>query len=108
MFAVGHQRQLFAEIGDENIDDLELWLVDSALQVAQKHLAGHGGALAQAEKLDDVVFFLGQLNRLVADRDDLGFDIDDKVSGSDRRLTPSGTRYYAGSGYLDRNGRWTH
>src|SRR6516165_5775601 len=105
--AAGHLRQFFAQMTDKNIDDLELRLVDPAIEVAENHPLGHNAALAQTEQLEDAVFLAGQSHRLVICRDNAGLEIDDKVSGSDCRLA-SGTGYPAGNGHPVRDSKWTH
>ena len=56
MIAAGCLGELFAQIADKNIDDLELRRVHPVVEVIEKHLLGHNGALVHAEQLEDRVF----------------------------------------------------
>jgi hypothetical protein len=51
VFAARCLRQLFAQMADEHIDNLEFRLVLSAVEVAKKHLLGYGDALLPAKRL---------------------------------------------------------
>src|SRR6516162_139693 len=106
MIAAGRLGELFAQIADKNIDDLELWRVHPAVEVIEKYLLGDNDALAHAEQLEDAVFPAGQPHRFVMYRDKAGFEIDDKVPSSDCRLSIArGTANPAGSRYLVRDSR---
>src|SRR5271169_4546958 len=61
-------------------------LVYPAVEVKEKHFLGQGGALAQAEQLEDAVFLAGQMQRTVVDFDNPGVEIDDELAGADDRL----------------------
>src|SRR5215475_14173247 len=50
-FAVRRLCQLFAQMADKHIDDLDLRLVNSAVQVREKHLLGHCDAFAADQQL---------------------------------------------------------
>src|SRR6516162_5132783 len=65
VFAACRLCQLFAQIADQNIDDLELWFVHPAIEMVEKHLLGYDRIFAQAEQLEDAVFLACQWHRLV-------------------------------------------
>ena len=48
-----HLGELFAQLAEEYIDDLELRLVYSAIEAVKKHFLSEDGTLAQAEELED-------------------------------------------------------
>src|SRR5690349_7633805 len=54
--AVGGGGQLLAQLADEDVDDLELWLVHAAIEMVEEHLLGQGGALPQRKQLQHLVF----------------------------------------------------
>ena len=87
MIAAGCLGELFAQIADKNIDDLQLRRVHPVVEVIKKHLLGRNGALVDAEQLEDTVFRAGQPHWFVMNRDNAGFEIDDKVPSSDCRLS---------------------
>src|SRR5271163_2382923 len=67
VFAAGRQGELFAQLADENVDDLELGLVNPAIEVVEEHLLGYGGALAHAEQLKNGVFLTRQAQWPIVD-----------------------------------------
>ena len=90
--AAGSGGQLLAQLADEDVDDLELGLIHPAVEMVEEHLLGQGGALAQAEKLEDAVFLAGKMNRLAADLDRFGVEIHFELAGGDDRIgLPAGT-----------------
>ena len=106
MIAAGCLGELFAQIADKNIDDLELRRVHPVVEVIEKHLLGHNGALVHAEQLEDRVFLAGHPHWFVMYRDNAGFEIDDKLPSSDCRLSIArGPANPAGSRYLVRDSR---
>src|SRR5262245_20946538 len=78
--------QLLAQFTDEDVDDLELGLVHAAVEVVEEHFLGQGGALAQREQLQHLVFFAGQVHALIVHLDRLGIEIDLEFAGLDDRL----------------------
>ena len=51
--AAGRQGELFAQLAEEYIDDLELRLVHSVIEAVKKHFLREDGTLAQAEELEE-------------------------------------------------------
>jgi hypothetical protein len=86
VFTASRLGKLFAQIADKDIDYFELWLVHSAVKVVEEHLLRQGSPLAQAEQLEDGVLLAGQAHWLVVDRDDTGVQVDEKLTGLDRRF----------------------
>jgi len=78
--------ELFAELAEEYIDDLDLRLVYSAIEAVEKHLLSEDGTLAQAEELEDGILRGADVHRLVIDRDNPGFEIDGQLACPDRRF----------------------
>ena len=72
--------EFFAQLADENINDLLLGLVRSAIEVVEKHFLRDGDTLSQGEEFEDRVFLAGQVHRLVVDRDNAGIEIDDQLA----------------------------
>jgi len=92
MFAAGCLGELFTQLADEDIDNLELGLVYSVIEVVEEHFLRQGRALAEAEQLKNAVLFARKVHRLVVYRDKAGVEIDDKVPGLDCRwATKCGT-----------------
>ncbi len=54
--------------------------------MVEEHFLGEGGALAEREQLQHLVFFTRQMHALAADFDRLGVEVDDEVAGLDDRL----------------------
>ena len=84
--AAGRLSKLFAQLADEDVDDLELGLVHPPVKVIEEHLLCQGRALAQAQQFEDSVFLAGQVDRLIVDRDDAGVEVHHQLAGPDRRL----------------------
>ena len=91
MLAAGGLDQLLAQLADEDIDDLELRLVHAAVEMIEEHLLGQGRALAQAEKLHDLVLLAGQMDRPPLHLHGLGVQVHvDPARGDDRLRVPLG------------------
>jgi len=84
--AAGRQGELFAQLAEEYIDDLELRLVHSVIEAVKKHFLREDGTLAQAEELEDGILRAGHGHWLVVDRDNPGIEIDGQLARPDRRL----------------------
>ena len=77
--------ELFAQLADENINDLELGLARSAIEGVEKHFPRDDGTFSPGEEFEDGVLLAGQVHRLVVDRDNSGIEIDDQLTDPDRR-----------------------
>src|ERR1041384_6325790 len=86
MIAAGRLCQFLAQFAPKDVDDLALGLAHPAIEMVEEHLLGQRRALAQAQKLEDAVFLGGQVQRLIADRDDAAVEVDEELAGTDRRL----------------------
>ena len=51
--------EFLAQVADEDINDLRLRLVYSAIEVVEQHLLREDGTLAQAEELQDGILLAG-------------------------------------------------
>jgi len=78
--------EFFAQLADENINDLLLGLVRSAIEVVEKHFPRDDDTLSQGEEFEDRVFLAGQVHRLVVDKDNSGIEIDDQLACPNRRF----------------------
>ena len=78
--------ELFAQLADENINDLELGLVHSAIEVVEKHFPRDDGALLQGKEFEDGVLLAGQVQRLIVDRDNSGIEINGQLTRPGRRF----------------------
>src|SRR5581483_3109967 len=83
VLAAGRGGELLAELADEGVDDLQLRLVHAAIEMVGEHLLGEGRALAQREQLEDPVFLAGEMQRLAADLDGAGVEINDELARLD-------------------------
>src|SRR6201996_2412275 len=79
-------RKLLAQLTDEDVDDLQLRLVHTAVEVVEEHFLGERGTLAERKQLQHLVFLARQVHALTADLDGLGVEIDHEVAGLDDRL----------------------
>ena len=84
--AAGRQGELFAQLAEEYIDDLELRLVHSVREAVKKHFLRKDGTLVQAEELEDGILRAGHLHWLIVDRDNPVIEIDGQLARPDRRL----------------------
>src|SRR4029079_11774106 len=84
--AFGGVGELLAQLADEDVDDLQFRLVHAAIEVIEEHFLGQGGALAQREQLEHLVFFARQMHPLAANLYGLGVEIDHEIAGLDHRL----------------------
>jgi len=78
--------ELFAQLADENINDLELGLVRSAIEVVEKHFPRDDGTLSQGEEFEDSVLLAGHVHRLVVDEDNPRIEIDGQLASPNRRF----------------------
>jgi hypothetical protein len=72
--AVG-RLQFLSQLADENIYDLELWLVHAAIEMIEEHLLGERGTLAQPEQLQHLIFLAGEVHALTVHLHDLGVEV---------------------------------
>ena len=72
--------ELFAQLADENINDLKLGLAHSAIEVIEKHFPRDDGIILHGEEFKDGVLLAGQLHRLVVDRDNSCIEIDGQLA----------------------------
>src|SRR6266849_5885358 len=86
VLAIGSAGELFAQPADENVDDLGVGLIQSAIELIEECFLGHDTAFAQAKELEDLVLLAGQIESGAADRHQLGVEVDDEVAGLDDGL----------------------
>jgi len=67
ILTASRRRQLFAQLADEDVDDLEFRLVHAAVKVVQEHFLGERRSFAQRQQLEYAVFLAGQVQRLILD-----------------------------------------
>nr|ADO19098.1 hypothetical protein Nfla_4402 [Nostoc flagelliforme str. Sunitezuoqi] len=84
--ALGRHAELLAQLADEDVDDLELRLVHSAIEVVEEHFLGERRALAEREQLQHRIFLARQVHAGIVDLDRLGVEIDCELAGADDRL----------------------
>src|SRR6516225_9000354 len=77
--------KFFAQLAEEDVDDLELRLVHSVIEPVKKHFLREDGTLAQAEEFEDGILRAGHMHWLVVDRDNPGIEIDGQLACPDRR-----------------------
>src|ERR1700722_644045 len=85
--AFGGVGELLAQLADEDVDDLQFRLVHAAIEMIEEHFLGEGGALAEREQLQHLVFLARQMHALAANLDRLGIEIDHEIAGLDHRLS---------------------
>jgi hypothetical protein len=78
--------ELFAQLAEEYIDDLDLRLVHSVIEAVKEHFLSEDGTLAQAEEFEDGILRAGHVHWLVIDRDNPGFEIDGQLACPDPRF----------------------
>src|SRR6185437_10686250 len=86
ILAFGGDRELFAQLADEDVDDLQLRLVHAAIEMVEEHLLGEGRALAQAQQFENAVFLAGEMEWRVFHFDGAAVEIDGELAGTDYRL----------------------
>jgi len=84
--AAGRVGELFAELADEDIDDLGVRLVCSVIKLVEKHILREDDAFAQTEELKNGILLASQWHRLIIDKDSLGTEIDDQRACPDLRF----------------------
>jgi hypothetical protein len=70
VIAAFRMREFLAQLTDKDVDDFELGLVHSPVEVVQKHFLGNDGAFVTAKQLENPILLAGQVRRLIIDRDD--------------------------------------
>jgi hypothetical protein len=78
--------ELLAELTDKDIDDLQFWLVDTAAEIVQEHWLGDRTPFTQAQEFKYLVFLASQMHVDASNGDNLGVEIDAKISNVDDRL----------------------
>src|SRR5438128_1224877 len=73
--------ELLAQLTDEHVDDLDLWLVHAAVELVENDLLGQRGALAQAQKLQNLILLGREVQTNVINLRHLGIEPDDKIAG---------------------------
>src|SRR5580704_14818647 len=98
MLAVANNRELLAQLTNEDIDDLELRLgVHAAVEVVQEHLLAERRTLAEREQLQHLIFLAGQTHSGATGLDRLGVEIDGEIAGGDDRLRMALEATYEGA-----------
>jgi hypothetical protein len=87
VIAAGRLSELFAQIADEHVNNLEFRLVCRPVKVIEKHCLREDGALVKAEELEDGIFLAGQGHRLVVYSANPGVEVDDQLACPDRRFS---------------------
>src|SRR5690349_14050720 len=57
--------ELLAQLADEDVDDFQLRLIHSAVEMIEEHLLGQRRAFAQREQFQHLVFFASQMHALL-------------------------------------------
>ncbi len=86
MLAAGRLNELLAQLADEHVDDLQLGHIHPTVEVVEEHLLGQRRPFAQAQELEDAVFFAGQVQRLVVHSDGTTVEINQQLAGADCRV----------------------
>src|SRR5579863_5627064 len=84
--AAGRLAQFLAQLADEHVDDLEFGLVHAAVEMIEEHLLGEGGTLAQAQKLENAIFFAREAKRHALHLDGAAIEINQQLAGTDHRF----------------------
>ena len=87
--ASGGLRELFTELADKNINDLEFRFVNPAVQMVEEHFLGQRRTFAEREQFQDSIFLTGQMKRLVVDFNGPCIEIDCQLTGFNNRLCMS-------------------
>ena len=96
--------EFFAELADENVDDLKFRLVHPAVEMVEKHFLCQGRALAQREQLQHLIFLAGQMHARARHLDGFPIEIDDEIAGRDDRLGVAFRAPYDGLNARDKFG----
>ena len=75
---------LFAQLADEHVNDLQLRFVHATIKVVEEHFLGQCRAFAQRQQLKHLVFLAGEMNGLSVDLHGLGVKIDRQQAGIER------------------------
>jgi hypothetical protein len=78
--------ELFAQLANENVKDLELGFVDSSIELVEKVFSGHSVTFAQTEQFENGVLLTRQMDWLFVNRNDPGIQVDDELPNANRRL----------------------
>jgi hypothetical protein len=92
MTTAGCLGEVFAQLANKDIDDLEFGFLYPAVEMLEKHLLGYDGALMQAEQLENAILLSSQVHRPVVDRDILGVQVHHQIARSDCARSMSGAR----------------
>jgi hypothetical protein len=74
VIAICRLAERFAHLADEEIDDPDLRLVDSSIELVEKHLLSEDSTHTEAEELEDAIFRAGQVYRPVVNSDNPGIE----------------------------------
>src|SRR5262247_3438826 len=61
--------EFFSELADKDVDDLHLWLVHSAVEIAQEHFLSQRRSLAQRQEFQHLVLFASKMHARTVDLD---------------------------------------
>src|SRR5580704_5355969 len=89
VLTIRHTGEFLTQLANENVDDLDFWLVHAAIEMVEKHLLGDRHALAQRQEFQHPVFFAGKIDALPTDLDGLAIEVDDEIADLDDRLSMS-------------------
>ena len=89
VLAIRHTGEFLTQLANENVDDLDFWLVHAAIEMVEKHLLGDRHALAQRQEFQHPVLFAGKIDALPTDLDGLAIEVDDEIADLDDRLSMS-------------------
>src|SRR4051794_24744 len=68
--------EFLAQLADKDVDDFELGLVHSPVEVVQEHFFRNGGAFVTAKQLENRILLASQVHRLIIDRDEACVQVD--------------------------------
>ena len=83
IFAFCSVGQFLAQLADKHVDDFEFGFVHAAIKVVEEHFLGEGGALAEREQLEHLIFFAGQVNALATHFNCFGVEVHEQFAGED-------------------------
>jgi hypothetical protein len=78
--------EFLTQIADENVNDLELWLVHATISVVVEYFLGQRRALAQAQQLQHLIFFAGQVHATALNLDRFGIQVHGDAASLESRL----------------------
>src|SRR5262249_1049349 len=68
--------EFFSELAYKNVDYLHLWLVPTAVEIAQEHFLSQRRSLAQRQEFQHLVLFARKMHARTVDLDCLTIEID--------------------------------